>query len=239
MDFIYTDEAKVDMQGNQYDWFAKPEWSPERLRGQNYCNHLSVYRRSLVTTIGGLRPGFDGAQDHDLVLRITERTDRIVHVPKVLYLWRAVPGSTAARSDAKPQADDAGRRAVSEHLERKGISAEVVSRFPGRYTSIRELRERPLVSIIVPTRGDTKRVSGTPINLVENAVRSVITRSSYEPIELVVVYDSVTPPETLDRLTESVRRSTSTRRVGRPVQLLQEGEPWCRSVVRGSGRVAQ
>ena len=200
VDFLYSDETKIDADGNEYDWFAKPDWSLERLRSQNYCNHLSVFRRTLVDELGGLRPGFEGAQDHDLTLRVAERTGRIVHVPEVLYRWRAAPGSTATAENAKPEASSAGCAAVRDHLSRSGIEADVVSTRPGRYRVIRHLERTPKVSVIVPTRGDSKRVHGRPINLVVNAVRSVVERSTYADIECVVVYDSTTAPDVLDEL---------------------------------------
>src|SRR5207302_1808929 len=118
IDYLYTDEDKVDGAGHHYDTFQKPEWSPERLRGQMYTAHLSVIRRALAVDVGGFRLGFDGSQDHDLVLRVTERARRVVHVPEVLYHWRVVPGSTAGDPRAKTYAWDAGRRAVQDQLDR-------------------------------------------------------------------------------------------------------------------------
>ena len=161
-DFVYTDEAKIGASGHRYDWFAKPDWSPERLRGQNYCNHLSIVRASLARELGALREGFDGAQDHDLVFRVSERARRIVHIPQVLYLWRATEGSTAADETAKPHATAAGCRAIRDHLARLGVDADVSASHPGRYRTVRRLRNHPKASIIIPTRGDTQRVQGRP-----------------------------------------------------------------------------
>jgi GT2 family glycosyltransferase len=200
VDFVYSDEAKIGPDGELYDWFAKPEWSPERLRGHNYCNHLSVMRSAVVRDVGGLRTGFDGAQDHDLVLRVTERARTIVHVPEVLYLWRAAPGSTAADPAAKPHATDAGCRAVRDHLARLGVDADVVAMRPGAYRSIRHLGEPPTVSIVIPTRGTVGRVRGRPVDLVVNAVRSIVERCEYPGVEFVVVHDPETPEATIARL---------------------------------------
>ena len=98
LDLIYSDEDKIDMQGNRFDPAFKPDWSPDLLLGTNYISHLGVYRRSIMNEIGGFRPGFEGSQDYDLVLRFTEKTtaQRIHHIPKVLYYWRILPTSTAA-----------------------------------------------------------------------------------------------------------------------------------------------
>src|SRR5262249_15406708 len=100
-DLIYTDEDKVDNNGCRSDPFFKPDWSPDLLLSVNYICHFGVYRRSLVTEIGGFRSSFTGSQDYDLALRATERTSRIKHIPNVLYSWRSIPGSTAGDDSAK------------------------------------------------------------------------------------------------------------------------------------------
>ena len=153
-DYLYSDEDKVDDQGRFYDTFRKPTWSPERQRGQNYTSHLSVLRTELVREVGGFREGFDGSQDHDLVLRVTERARKVVHVPEVLYHWRTVAGSTASDVDAKPYAAIAGQRAVQDHLDRLGIRAEVgQGPVSGLYTVSRTLDPSRRVSIVIPTMG--------------------------------------------------------------------------------------
>ena len=191
IDFLYSDEDKIDDDGNRSQRFTKPAWSPERLRAQNYCSHLSVMRRALVDEVGGLRAGFDGAQDYDLVLRVSERARAIAHIPKVLYHWRMSSGSTAANADAKPYALEAGRRAVVEHLERCGIWAEV-SLTEQRYLRVRRApTSRPRVSLIIPTNGARGRVWGQTMTLVENCVASTVERSTYPDLEIVVVHDMV------------------------------------------------
>jgi len=124
VDYLYTDEDKIDEVGRRFDPFFKPDWSIDRLRGQMYTCHLSVIRRSLLEEVGGVREGFDGAQDYDLVLRVAERARGIVHVPGALYHWRALASSAASGGSAKPYAYDAGSRAIAEHLERVGFPAE-------------------------------------------------------------------------------------------------------------------
>ena len=139
-DYAYSDEDKIDAAGRLSDECRKPEWSPERLRHTMYTGHLSVLRTALVRSVGGFRSAFDGSQDHDLVLRVTERARRIVHVPAVLYHWRIIPGSAAASTEAKPYAWLAGQRAVQEHLSRCGIDATAeLGRFPGFYRVQRRL----------------------------------------------------------------------------------------------------
>ena len=201
VDFCYSDEAKLFPDGRIGDAFYKPDWSPERMRSHMYTSHFSVMRRELVEEVGGLRPEFDGSQDHDLVLRVTEHTDRILHIAEMLYLWRIVPGSAAGAIDAKPAAFDAAVRAIQEHCDRVGIDAIVeMDELLGHYRVRRTVTEQPLVSIVIPTRGSDGVVNGEHRVHVLQAVESVLARSTYRNIELVVVADRSTPPAVIDRL---------------------------------------
>jgi glycosyltransferase involved in cell wall biosynthesis len=201
VDYLYSDEDKVGGDGSLYDEFRKPTWSPERLRGQNYCCHLSVARTSLVREVGGFREGFDGSQDHDLVLRLGERARRVVHIPEVLYHWRVVPGSAAGAVDAKPYAHDAGRRAVQEHVGRTGIGAAVVDGpVPGVYELERRIPAQTAVSFVIPTMGKEDLIWGARRVLVVDAVRSLLARAGHDNVEVVVVFDTPTPKDVLDRL---------------------------------------
>jgi glycosyltransferase involved in cell wall biosynthesis len=203
VDYVYTDEDKVGEDGQLYGAFHKPDWSPERLRGQMYTSHLSVLRTDLVREVGGFREGFEGSQDHDLVLRVTERARRVVHVPEVLYHWRAVAGSTADDIDAKPYANDAGIKAVQEHLDRLGIKGRAVAGAePGRYEVRRELDPARRVSLVVPTMGQTAVIHGEHRVLVVEAVRSALERTDHRDVEVVVVHDAPTPAHVLDQLRE-------------------------------------
>lgn len=124
VDMLYSDEDVFD-EGQRLALFRKPSWSPDLMRSHMYTCHLGVYRRSLAEEIGGFRPKFDGSQDYDFVLRLSELTDRIVHIPKVLYHWRSHKGSVAENLAAKPHAFAAARRAIAEQLDRTGAEAEV------------------------------------------------------------------------------------------------------------------
>lgn len=201
IDYLYTDEDKIDEAGRHYDVFSKPAWSPERLRGQNYCCHLSVIRRNLVEAVGGFRPGFDGSQDYDLILRVTEKARKIFHLPEVLYHWRAVAGSTAQSTDEKPYAFDAAKRAIKDHLERSQIAGRVTDGGFGYHKIVREIRSTPLVSIVIPTRGDGKLILGSKRPLVLRAVDSIVAAQDlYQNIEIVVVADTATPENVLQEL---------------------------------------
>lgn len=203
-DVIYSDEDKLDAHGNRVDPFHKPGWSPERLRTQMYLGHLGVYRRSLVNEVGGFRDGYDGSQDHDLALRVTEVARSILHVPQVLYHWRAVETSTALSPDAKDWAFDAGVRAVQSHLERTHFPA-IARRnkdFPGVIELEPDLTEFPLVSIVMPTGGGERIVRGQSVVLAEHAVASVVEQSTYPNYEIVIVLDQFSSIELEERLLE-------------------------------------
>ncbi|QSR32016.1 glycosyl transferase family 2 [Nocardioides sp. S5] len=203
VDYVYTDEDKVGADGRFYATFHKPDWSPERLRGQMYTSHLSVLRTELVREVGGFREGFEGSQDHDLVLRVTEQARRVVHVPEVLYHWRAVEGSTAVDIEAKPYANDAGLRAVQDHLDRLGVAATAVAGAePGRYEIRRALDPAVRVSLVIPTMGQSAVILGESRVLVVEAVRSALARTDHEDVEVVVVHDAPTPAYVLDQLRE-------------------------------------
>jgi glycosyltransferase involved in cell wall biosynthesis len=189
-DYIYTDEDKINPQGQHYGVFRKPPFDLVRLRGQNYCCHFSVFRKTLLDDIGGFRSGFDGSQDYDLILRATERARLVVHIPEVLYHWRVVPGSTSGDSMAKPYAFEAGQRALEQHFERVGIQAEVATLNPGSYShTFTQLPTSPLVSIVIPTTGAKSRVWGVTVRMIEHLVANIVETTTYENYEIIVVDD--------------------------------------------------
>lgn len=201
-DYLYSDEDKVDFEGRHHsDEFRKPDWSPERFRHSMYTCHLSVLRAALVREVGGFRSEFDGSQDHDLVLRVTEKARRVVHIPEVLYHWRIVPGSAAATHDEKPHAWDAGRRAVQAHLDRQGIDGTAsLGPWPGYYRTNRRLDPAVRVSIVIPTMGQCGEVWGERRWFAVEAVRSALARTDHQNVEVVLVYDQITPPGMLAAL---------------------------------------
>lgn len=200
-DFIYTDEDKIDRGGHHSGAFFKPDWSPDRIRTQMYTCHLAVFRRSVVEEVGGFDPDFEGSQDWDLVLKVGERARAVVHVPRILYHWRMLETSAAGEAE-KPWAFEAGRRAVQAHCERIGLAARVVSdeEHAGVYHLEPELKEQPLVSIVIPTGGQVREVRYQSVTLVEHCARSIVEKSTYENYEIVVVADTSTPSEVLENL---------------------------------------
>jgi GT2 family glycosyltransferase len=152
-DLVYSDEDKLLADGGLGAPAFKPEFSPDRLLAENYINHFTIIRRSLLLDVGGFREGYDGSQDHDLVLRVSDRAKHIGHVPDVLYAWRMAPGSTAIAANRKPFAQGAGRRAVADALERRGIAARVdFGPSPGLYLPRYELTGAPSVDVLVVAR---------------------------------------------------------------------------------------
>ena len=190
VDFLYSDEDKLDALGERVEPNFKPDWSPETLRSRNYICHLTVLRRSLVEEVGGFRDGFDGAQDHDLVLRASERAKVIVHLPQVLYHWRMHAGSTAADKGSKGYAFESGKRAVADHLARVGIDGSVYDGpVLGTYQVVHHLRTQPLVSVVVPNKDHPE--------MLRRCVES-LAAGSYANYELLVVENGSTRPDTFN-----------------------------------------
>jgi hypothetical protein len=170
-DVIYSDEDKLDETGRRCEPHFKPDWSPSLFLSYMYTCHLMVVRRSLVEAAGGFRPGLEGAQDYDLLLRLMERTTRIHHIPRVLYHWRKSPASTASAGAVKPWALEAGRRALIEHVDRTRLAADVLpGPHPGMYRVRRSIENDPLVSIVIPTIGQPPENRG---DLLAKCLRSL------------------------------------------------------------------
>ena len=149
---IYSDEDVVGDRG-VIEHHPKPGWSPEHMSALMYTCHLGVYRRSLAVDIGGFQSRFDGCQDYDFVLRLMERTDRIAHIPRILYHWRAHAMSTAG-GDAKPYAYLAQPGAIAEHLERSGIDAEVqFAHLPGIHRIVHRVPSSTSVDLVAGAQG--------------------------------------------------------------------------------------
>jgi GT2 family glycosyltransferase len=152
-DVVYSDEDKLLPEGSLGAPTFKPDFSPDRLLAENYINHFTVVRRTLVNDVGGFREGFDGSQDHDLMLRVTERATHVGHVADVLYAWRMVAGSTAVSAGYKPLAQDAGRRAVADALQRRGLEGRVdLGPSPGLYVPRYAIAGTPRIDVVVVAR---------------------------------------------------------------------------------------
>ena len=180
LDFIYSDEDKLDARGNRCDPHFKPDYSPDTLLGINYICHFVVIRKSLVDRVSGFRTGFEGAQDHDLFLRIVEQTNNIHHIPKILYHWRMISGSTAADIGSKGYAIDKGIKAVNEALLRRGRSAEVTSILNSTVYKIKyKMESQPLVSIIIPMKDHAE--------ITRKCLDSIFQKTEYQNFEILIV----------------------------------------------------
>ena len=206
---LYSDEDKLNGKGERFDPHFKSDWNPDLLFSQNYVSHLGVYRRDLLQRIGGFRVGVEGSQDHDLLLRcLPHIKDRqIVHVPRVLYHWRAAEGSTALSAEEKHYSTDAGVRALRDYFAQNGPDGVAVERglAPHTYRVIWPVpTPAPLVSLLIPTR-DKREV-------LEVAVRSILDKTTYPNFEIVILDNGSVETDTLQWF-ESVQRNEPRVRV--------------------------
>lgn len=195
-DGVYSDEDKIDFSGKYYtETFLKPDWSPEYLLGVMYVGHFLCVRRQLILDIGGLDSQYDGIQDYELALRLSEHSLCISHIPEVLYHWRKIPGSVAADVKAKPKIDKLQQAAVNAHLTRLALPATAQQLGSHRITILPEIKDTyPLVSIIIPTKD-------APHHL-ERCLNSLFNISTYPNFEVVVVDNETTDPRAIKLMQE-------------------------------------
>lgn len=204
---LYSDEDKLNEFDERCDPHFKPQWNPDLLLAQNYVSHLGVYRTALVRDVGGFREGFEGSQDHDLVLRVTETlpAERIVHLPYMLYHWRAGEGSTALGSGEKGYTTRAGLAAVDDHLSRVAPRAQAeVGAYPNTYRVRWPLPEpAPLVSLLVPTRDR--------VEILKPCVDAILERTDYPNLELLILDNQSSCEATLAYMDEVAERDSRVR----------------------------
>ncbi|MCD8238082.1 MAG: glycosyltransferase [Clostridiales bacterium] len=181
LDFIYSDEDKIDNKGKKRSFpNFKPDYSPDTLLSLMYTCHLGVYRRSIIKEIGGLRAGFEGAQDYDLVLRFCEKTDKIGHIQKLLYHWRKRPESTAAKSYSKDYTSSAAFKLKEEALKRRGVKGKLEEvQGTGQYRVVYDVPENALVSIIIPSKDN--------FDVLKRCILSIIQKTEYKNYDIIVV----------------------------------------------------
>jgi GT2 family glycosyltransferase/SAM-dependent methyltransferase len=203
LDMIYSDEDKLDLEGRHVEPFFKPDWSPEYFLSCMYTCHLGVYRTALVRALGGFRSEFDHAQDYDLVLRIVARTDRIGHIPEVLYHWRKLPTSTASGSTAKPQAHPTAQRAIRDYLQRIGRPGTVETGPGLGLHRVRfALHGRPRVSIIIPSACRPVAVRDRVSYYAVHCIESIRRTSTYDNYEIILLHPKELPAALRQRLAE-------------------------------------
>lgn len=197
-DFAYTDEITFDSESGELTIRNyKPDFDPFYLLGANYICHFSAFRRELLDRAGGgFRAEYDGSQDHDLILRLTERAKKVVHVKEALYFWRAHGGSVARAAAVKPYAIDAGHRAVAAALARRGLSGSVEStrQSPTMYRIRCDLPEKGMVSVVIPTRDHADDL--------RRCIESVFRRTAYPRYEIVIVDNGTEEPSAVRYLDE-------------------------------------
>jgi len=182
-DFIYSDEDKINADGTKrIDPFFKPDWSPDSLWSHMYVTHLTVFRTRIAREIGGLRVGLEGSQDYDFVLRFVEKTEKIYHIPKVLYHWRMLETSAASGADVKDYAFDAAIRAKEDAIVRRKLNAKIEA-LPQYVASniVFSPRETDFVSIIIV---------GTSVAQITQSVQSIYDKTTSQAFEIMIISDN-------------------------------------------------
>lgn len=189
IDFLYSDEDKLNLEGKRCEPHFKPDFSLDTLYSHNYICHFAVIRTSLIKKVKGFRKGYEGSQDYDLFLRISEITKNIYHIPKILYHWRMIPGSTSMETNNKSYACKSGVKALENMMIRRNIKGKIES----YYTSYIINYTPPidaLVSIIIPTRDK--------VNILENCIGSIIEKTAYKNYEIIIVDNGSKEKETFN-----------------------------------------
>ena len=194
-EIIYSDMDIIDAKGKTRDPLCKPDWSPDLFLSQMYLGHLIGFKKSLFEKVGGFRGEFNGSQDYDLLLRMTEMTDKIGHVPEILYHWRDLPSSTAANPESKPYAQTAGLNAIQEHLDRvygKGAATANETENLFVYDVRYHMNEEPKVSIIIPIKDHA--------DLLKAAIDSIYAKTTYKNFEIIILNNNSEKEETFSYL---------------------------------------
>lgn len=219
---IYSDEDKLDHEGKRHDPYFKCEWNLDLFYSHNLITHLAFYRNDVMRAVGGLRDAYAGAQDYDLVLRVIEHVtpEQIVHVPFILYHWRAHAGSTAtADLNIKPYAMLAGERALNDHFKRIGVRAR--AQFVGHGYRVRHRLPSPAprVTIIIPTRNK--------VELVKVCIESIKAKSTYKDYEILLMDNGSDDPAALAYFAEQAKAPN--------FRVIRDDSPFCYSAINNLG----
>lgn len=206
-EIIYSDEDKINEQGSFFEPHFKPSWSPHSLLSRNYINHFLTLRKQLFDKIGGFNSAFDGAQDHDLLLRATEVTSKIEHIPEILYHWRLHHESTSENPESKEWAFTSGTNAVKKAIERKGFVAEVeaLKNAPGNYMPQIKVKDSPKVSIIIPTKDKS--------DILRTCLKSIFGKSTWKNYEVIIIDNNSSEAEVFELFEEFKKKYPETFRV--------------------------
>lgn len=212
LDLLYSDEDKIDARGRRFGHYFKPDWNPDLFCSQNMISHLGVYRTSIARVIGGFRTGYEGSQDWDFALRFVEKTDaaRIHHIPRVLYHWRTVPGSTAVSISAKNYAIDAAHRSLADFWKKRNLGVVLEGVEPGHFNAHVNLPATvPLVSIII--------IVGDRLDYLFHCLEGLDNRTDYPKREILLVTTELTSPE--------IRSHLASRHETRNLRILEYAAP--------------
>jgi len=186
LDYIYTDEDKINPEGEFCEPHFKPDWSPELLESMMYIGHFGVIRRSVIDAVGGFRLGVEGSQDYDLTLRVSQHTQRFSHIPRVLYHWRIIPGSVAGGGDAKSYAYTAAIKALTDYADKQPAPSKVTeTELAGRYR-IQRQSSNPDITIILPFHNKAE--------MTIDCLRS-IEKSTYTNFKVLLISNNSEPAE--------------------------------------------
>lgn len=202
---VYSDEDKIDEKGKRFDGHFKPEFSPDLLLGQNYISHLTVLERDLIESLGGFRVGFEGSQDHDLLLRCLPSltSENVVRIPKVLYHWRAIQGSTALQPGEKTYTQSSGLRALNDYLSKNELDATAEAGLGSNTYRVRwAIKAKPLVSLLIPTRDR--------LDVLKPCIDSILKKTSYENYEIIILDNDSVEADTLEYF-ESLKSNSNIK----------------------------
>ena len=192
LDLIYSDEDKIDYKGRYMEPHFKPDYSPDTLMGVNYICHLTCLRKSIVDEVGGFRSEYDGSQDYDLFLRVTEKTKNIYHIRKILYHWRQTNTSTSGYLGNKSYAYIAGKRALEDALKRRGVKGKVLDNSKVSTYLVKYENDNELISIIIPMKDKA--------DITKRCIDSIYSKSSYNNFEIILVDNNSAEESTFEMI---------------------------------------
>lgn len=203
-DFIYSDEDFISTKGIHSNPHYKPDFSPDLLLSHNYITHFTCFKRDLLDKVGLYHSEFDGAQDYDLFLRLTEQTSKIAHISKVLYHWRMLETSTSANSEAKPEAIERGKAVLEAALKRRGIDATVEHGNMHHYFRVKyTIKNNPLISIIIPFKDKPE--------LLDMSINSILDKSTYQNFEIIGISNNSEEQETFTMMTALEKKDSRVK----------------------------
>jgi GT2 family glycosyltransferase len=231
LDFLYTDEDKITEDRHEHlGPFFKPDWNPDFLHSVNYITHFTTIRKSVYEAVGGLRKEYNGAQDWDLFMRITSMTDKVYHIPKIVYSWRIHDLSTAKNTDAKPYVVAAQKQALTDDVIRRGHKNAVIEqdkKHTGYWHVSYAVEGEPLVSIVIPSKNQYK--------IVKRCVESIYAKTSYKNFEIILVDTGSTDQKVHRWYKAMIKSHTNFKLVDWPEQPFSYSRSWNRGAEVAQG----